>query len=118
MTTELTASNGSVQNSRETLVNDLKRVVVDADGLLKEVVSSSADQLAAARSKIEARLGEAKSRINDARITATSKASRAADATQDYVRDNPMKVFGVAALIGLLAAFLLSRRSSRQDDAG
>jgi len=111
MTTELTVSQGSVQNSRETLVNDLKRVVDDADGLLKEVVSSSADQLAAARSRFKTRLGEARSRLNAARIAATGKACSAVDATQDYVRDNPMKIIGVAALAGLLAAFFLSRRS-------
>lgn len=118
MTTELTVSQGSVQSSKEKLVNDLKRVVGDADVLLKEVVSSSADQLTAARSRIETRLGEAKTRLNDARIAAASKACSAAEATQDYVRDNPMKIIGVAALAGLLAAFLLSRRSFREDGAG
>ena len=118
MTTELTVSQGSVQSSRETLVNDLKRVVVDADGLLKEVVGSSADQLAAARLRIETSLAEARSRLKDARIAAIGKACSAADATQDYVRENPMKIIGVAALAGLLAAFLLSRRSFRQDGAG
>ena len=111
MTTELTLSQGSVQGSKEKLVNDLKRVVVDADGLLKEVVGSSADQLAAAGSRFKTRLGEARSRLDDARLAAKSKACSAAEATQDYVRDNPMKIIGVAALAGLLAAFLLSRRS-------
>ena len=105
MTTELTASQGSVQSSRKTLVNDLKRVVGDADGLLKEVVSSSADQLAAARSRIEATLG-------DARVAVKNRACSATKATNQYVRDNPMKTIGFAALAGLVAAFLLSRRSS------
>jgi ElaB/YqjD/DUF883 family membrane-anchored ribosome-binding protein len=93
MTTELAASQGSVQGSRDKLVNDFKRVVGDADVLLKEVVSSSADQLTAARSRI------------------ASKACSAMGATQDYVRDNPIKIVGVAALAGLLAAYFLSARA-------
>ena len=111
MTTELTVSRGSVQSSRDRLVNDLRRVVDDADVLLKEVVSSSADQFSAARSRIETRLGEARTRLHDARISATSQACSAAEATQVYVRDNPIKIIGVVALAGLLAAVFLSRRS-------
>ena len=116
MTTEFNVSQGSVHGSK-TLVNDLKRVVADADGLLKEVVGSTADQLAAARMRIVTRLGTARSSLNEARKAAIGKACSAADATQGYVRDNPVKIIGVAALTGLLVAFLLSRRSFRQSGA-
>lgn len=110
MTTELTISHRAVEARKQTLVKDIKGVVSDADDLLKEVAHSTAEEFAAARSKMGDKLNEARARLHDARILATRKACSAADATQAYVMENPMKVIGVAAAAGLLAAFLLSRR--------
>lgn len=110
MTTELIASRGTVQGTKENLVKDLKSVVADADDLLKEVANSTAEEFAAARMKFEAKLGAAKSRLNDARIAVARKAGSAADATNEYVRENPWKVVVGAAAVGLITAFLLRRR--------
>ena len=68
------------------------------------------NEFAAARTKVEARLGEVKTSFVDARTALTQKARWAADATNQYVRENPWKVIGIAALAGLIAAFLYSRR--------
>lgn len=76
---------------------------------LKEVANSTAEEFAAALTEIEGRLGEARSRLDDARIAVTEKAQGAADATQEYVRENPWKVLGVVAA-GLILGILLSRR--------
>lgn len=110
MNTELNASDGTVEGKKERLVKDLKSVVTDADGLLKEVANSTAEEFAVARTKIEGKLGEARSRLDDARIAVTEKAKSAADATHEYVRENPWKALGVAAAAGLIIGFLLSRR--------
>ena len=112
MTTELNANLGTIESKKDKLVTDLKGVVADADDLLKQVASSTTEEFVAARSRIEARLGEAISSLRVARIEATRKACHAADATHDYVRDNPWKILGIAAT-GLIAAFLLSRCSSK-----
>lgn len=110
MTTELIASEGSVRASRETLVRDLKRVVTDADDLVKQVASSSANEFATRRAGIEARLAEARSRINDLRVSAAESACKAADAANDYIRKNPWKAIGCGAVAGVIVAFLISRR--------
>ncbi|NTU65141.1 MAG: DUF883 domain-containing protein [Chloroflexi bacterium] len=88
MTTELITNRGTVQGSKEHLVKDLKSVVGDADDLLKAAVNSTAEGFVAARTKVEATLGEA----------------------NEYVRKNPWKIVGVAAAVGLATAFLLRRR--------
>ena len=106
MATELTA----IEGTKEKLVRDLRVVVADGDDLLKEVANSSVEQFAAVRAKVEARLGEAKSRLEDARIAVTGTAKDAAETTQEYVRENPWKVLGVAAAAGLVIGFVLSRR--------
>lgn len=110
MNTALTARHGTVEARKQTLVKDLKGVVGDAEDLLKEVANSTAEEFAAARMKVEARLGEARAGLDDARIAVTQKARFAADATNQYVRQNPWKVIGIAAAAGLIAALLYSRR--------
>jgi len=110
MNTEPNASQGTVEGMKEKLVRDLKSVASDGDNLVKEVANSTAEEIAAARTKIEGKLGEAKSKLDNARIAAAERARGAADATQEFVRENPWKALGVAAAAGLIIGFLLSRR--------
>jgi ElaB/YqjD/DUF883 family membrane-anchored ribosome-binding protein len=110
MTTELTPNYGPVGLRKEALVKDLKCVVDDADALLKEVVNSTAEEFVAARTKVEARLGEARSRLDDARTVVARSACAAADATQEYVTEHPWRVLGFAAAAGAVVCFLLDRR--------
>lgn len=110
MTTALNASQGALAGKKDTLVKDLKAVVADADELLKEVGRSTAGELAGARTSIEGRLGEARSKMVAARVVAAEKARHAADVTHEYVKDHPWRVLGISAAVGLVAGFLLRRR--------
>ena len=110
MTTELISNRGPLQASKETLLKDLKRVVSDADDLVKQVASSSAEELAARRAGVEEKMAEARSRINDLRVSATTSACKAADAASGYIRENPMKAIGCSAVAGIIVALLISRR--------
>lgn len=110
MTTELVASQGSVQASKDALVNDLKRVVGDADDLVKQMASSSAEEFAARRAGIEEKLAEARLRIKDLRTSAARSACKAADAATGYVRENPWKSISCGAVAGIIVALLVSRR--------
>ena len=107
MTTQL---GRTVEGMQDALVMDLKGIVVEADKLLNEVACATAEDFAAARSKIAEKLGDARSKLDHARTAVTKKAICAADATQEYVRDNPWQVLGVAAATGVIVGFLLTRR--------
>lgn len=107
---DLIQGHGTVEQLKDKLVRDLKSVGADADGLLKEVVSSTAEEFAAARTRIEGKLGEAKSRLDSSRLAVTEKARRSADATREYVVGNPWKVVGFAAAAGIIIGILVSRR--------
>lgn len=110
MTTELISNRGNLHASKETLLKDLKRVVNDADDLVKQVASSSADELAARRAGVEEKLAEARARINELRTSAARCACRAADAATGYIRENPLKAIGCGAVAGIIVALLISRR--------
>lgn len=110
MATELVSSEGSVPVSRETLLKDLKRVVADADDLVRQVASAGANEFATRRGEIEAKLADARSRINELRESAAHSACKAAGVADDYVRKNPWKAIGYGAVAGVIVAFLISRR--------
>jgi ElaB/YqjD/DUF883 family membrane-anchored ribosome-binding protein len=92
------------------LVKDLKSVVVDAEELLHEVTSSTAEEFASARAKMEAKLGNAMSRLDDARVAASQRVRGAADATRECVRESPWQALGIAAAAGLVVGCLIGRR--------
>lgn len=112
MTTELTASYRTFESKRNALVKHLKGVIRDADDLLKNVSDSTADEFNDVRTKTERLLFDARSRLEDARAIVTEGARDAADATQEYVRENPWKVVGAlgAVAAGLVIGFMLTRR--------
>jgi ElaB/YqjD/DUF883 family membrane-anchored ribosome-binding protein len=110
MNTELIAQQETVEGTKHKLVTDIGRVVDDADHLLKKVTTSTAEGWEAARTQVGAKLTEARSRLDDARIAVTDNARSVANSTHEYVEDNPWKVAGVALAVGLLIGVLASRR--------
>ena len=110
MTTETISNQGAVEGSKQALVRDLKNVVGDANALINNVATATTDELVMARTKLEARLAQAKTRLRDASSALTDKARGSVDATDEYVRNNPWKVLGVAAAAGVVIGAMLSRR--------
>ncbi len=110
MTNELAVSHGTVEDRKNALVKNAKNIVGDADDLLKQVANSTAEEFAAARTKIETSLVDVRSRLHDARIASTVKVCRAADATQVFIRENPWKLIGIAAAAALAIGMLANRR--------
>jgi ElaB/YqjD/DUF883 family membrane-anchored ribosome-binding protein len=110
MNLSLYRSHGVVERKKDRLVRDLKSVVADADDLLQEVGNSTAEEFAAARARVEDRLREARSRLDQARVAISRKAGDAVEATQEYARENPWKAFGIPAVAALVVFLLVSRR--------
>ncbi|MBN8454397.1 DUF883 family protein [Accumulibacter sp.] len=110
MDSEMIARPVAGENTRERLVKDIRSVVDDADQLLKEVADSSSQEISLARTRIRERLAEVRYRLGDARTVVAEKARGAADATHEYVADNPWQVLALAAAIGFLVGLFASRR--------
>lgn len=96
--------------SSERLMDDLKRLVADAESLLAQGADSALDQADAQsqdlRRKLQAHLREAQQKLGDLQHQAV-EAGKAADR---YVHDNPWTSIGVAAAVGLLIGALVARR--------
>ena len=110
MNTEFNAGEATVEGRKDILVKDVQAVVGDADALVKQVLTSTAGEITAARTRIETRLSDARASLDRAGHAVSARVSRAADCTQTYVSENPWKAIGVSAAAGLLIALLLRRR--------
>jgi ElaB/YqjD/DUF883 family membrane-anchored ribosome-binding protein len=100
----------NTQATTDQLVSDLKNVMTDAEALLKATSAQTGDRIQEVRAHAEQSLREARARLGEVEEQALRRAREMADATQEYVRDNPWRSVGVAAGVGLLLGMLISRR--------
>ncbi len=100
--------NGDVNTSK--LVEDLKVVMHDAEALLRATSNQTGEKLQEVRARAEESLRQAKVRLSQMEEEAMKRAREVAQATEEYVRENPWQSVGIAAGIGMLVGLLLSRR--------
>lgn len=100
----------STEVTTDQLVADLKTVMHDAEALLKATSAQTGEKIQEARARAEESLRQAKVRLTEIEQEALKRAREVADATEEYVRENPWQSVGIAAGVGLLLGLLLSRR--------
>ena len=98
-----------VEVSKEKLMQDLRMVVADAEELLRATAGQAGEKVSAARERIQENLTAAKVRLAAAQEAVADKARQAANATDEYVHDNPWKAVGIGAGVGLIIGMLISR---------
>jgi ElaB/YqjD/DUF883 family membrane-anchored ribosome-binding protein len=94
----------------ERLVEDLKTVMQDAEALLRATSAQTGEKIQEVRARAEESLRQARIRLTAVEEEALRRAREMADATEEYVRDNPWQSVGIAAGIGLVLGMLISRR--------
>lgn len=94
----------------ERFLVDLKTFVADAEVLLGQAKTLSGAGALAAREEFERRLEQAKRGYESARTVAIDQAHDYMDRTESYVRNEPWKAVGIAALAGAIVGVLLTRR--------
>ena len=100
----------SSMGSQEKLVNDIRAVIVDAEDMLLATADQTGDKIAQLRARVEARLKDARARLLAAEAVLVERTRAAAQATDDYVHDNPWQAVGIGAGVGFLVGFILGRR--------
>jgi ElaB/YqjD/DUF883 family membrane-anchored ribosome-binding protein len=102
------ATNAEVTTDQ--LLSDLKTVMNDAEALLRATSTQTGEKIQEVRALAEESLRQAKQRLSSLEDEALRRAREVADATDEYVRENPWQSVGIAAGVGLLVGLLLARR--------
>lgn len=95
---------------KDKLMGDLRVVIADAEELLRMTTDQASEGAANVRSRVQARMDQAKADLVHLQHAAVAKARAAGHATDELVHENPWKSMGIAAGIGLVMGLLISRR--------
>ena len=95
---------------KDKLLSDLRVVIADAEQLLRMTADQAGEIAAEVRSRVQARMNQAKADLVHLQEVAVVKAKAAGHAADEFVHDNPWKAIGIAAGAGMLLGLLISRR--------
>jgi ElaB/YqjD/DUF883 family membrane-anchored ribosome-binding protein len=101
----------TTQINTDKLFQDLQAVVRDAEALLKATAGQANEKVQEVRTRAEETIKQARASLDTVENLAVRRAKEMAGQAEDYVRDNPWQSVGIAAGVGLLLGFILSRRS-------
>lgn len=100
----------SSEVTTDQLVDDLKVVMRDAEALIRATSAQTGEKIQEVRARAEESLRQAKVRLVEVEEEALRRAREVAEATEEYVRDNPWQSLGIAAGVGLVLGILITRR--------
>ena len=89
---------------------DVQNVVSEAQELLKTVKDEGATQLDAVRGTMQEQYNAAREKFGEIQSSVTEGAKVAATSTDAYVRSNPWRAVGIAAVAGAVIGFLATRK--------
>ena len=100
--------NGGLKDFATGKINRFIENVEDLTHALKDV---DTPEITRVKAKVKIALAAAKSALADSADQVRSQARQVSKTTDDYVRDNPWQVVGIAALIGIAVGILANRRT-------
>lgn len=105
-----TSANQSEFESRvDPAVDELNRIVEQAEELLRQVGNESGEAAAAVRERVTQTLNQARAKLADSAVEAERIAEDMAERADRYVRSNPWQSVAIAALLGGAIALLVTR---------
>lgn len=107
---ETTAADDTTTPDAQRLARDMRKVVEDAEALLRHKVRDAGEGYAEARLRLEDSLKSAKERIVALEEEIAERVKDAGRATDRYVHDHPWESIGIGAAVGLALGVLIARR--------
>ena len=94
-------------------VDELNRIVDQAEALLRSLGQEGGDAAEAVRQRVTQTLNQAKAKLAATASDAEEVASNLADRADGFVRANPWQSVAIAALLGSVVTFLISKSLKR-----
>ena len=98
------------QASRDRLIEDFKKVIDDAEELLKVTAHETGGKIGAVRERAEENLRTARRKLDALEGDLINQTKAAAKATDVLVHENPWQAVAIAAAVGMLFGMLSGRR--------
>lgn len=93
----------------DVLSGEFRKFINDIEGLVKQTANLTGDELVLAREKLDQRVNEARGSVTTMSSDLARKASKSAAKANRKVHDEPWKVIGGAAALGLILGMLFAR---------
>jgi ElaB/YqjD/DUF883 family membrane-anchored ribosome-binding protein len=100
----------SNEQARTNMVDEFSAVLTEAEDMLQRAATETGERAKDLRSQVEAKLLNAKLRLQELQGQAIDRAKDTARATDDYVHDHPWQAIGIAAAVGVMVGLLMNRR--------
>jgi ElaB/YqjD/DUF883 family membrane-anchored ribosome-binding protein len=94
-------------------VDELNRIVSQAEKLLRDLEQQGGEAAGAVRERVTETLNQAKTRLAATAVEAEQVVEGIADRTDKYVRANPWQSVAIAALLGGAITLLITRLSRK-----
>ena len=111
---EKTAHKPESKNTVDPTVEELNRIVEQAESLLRSLSSQGGEAAEAVRDRVNQTLNQAKSRLAATASSAEEVVESLADRADGYVRSNPWQAVAFAALLGGVITLLITKSANRQ----
>jgi ElaB/YqjD/DUF883 family membrane-anchored ribosome-binding protein len=90
-------------------VEELNRIVTQAEALLQQLGEQTGDAADAVRERVTQTLNQAKAKLAATAVEAEQVAESVAQRADKYVRENPWQSVAIAALLGGAVTLLITR---------
>jgi ElaB/YqjD/DUF883 family membrane-anchored ribosome-binding protein len=94
-------------------VEDLNRIVEQAEALLRDLGNETGQAAEAVRDRVNETLQQARAKLAATAAEAEVVVESLADRADEYVRRNPWQSVAIAALLGGVMTYLITRTSRR-----
>lgn len=106
----MTQAAQQLADGKEKVAQGFRELIQGAEELLRSASTYSGEGAEAARAKLSAQVEKFKGVASSVEASAAEKYRLVSASTDGYVRDNPWKAVGIAALTGVVLGALISRR--------
>jgi ElaB/YqjD/DUF883 family membrane-anchored ribosome-binding protein len=103
----------SPDRHRRRVRRDVRKLIASSEDLLRSTASYTGAEVQEARLRLQQQLDAARSGVEDWRDSAAEALHRRYDETEEYVRDHPWRVAGMALGIAAIVSALMIGSSRR-----
>ncbi len=109
-----TASKSEPEITVDPAIEELNRIVEQAESLLRSLAAEGGETAEAVRERVSQTLHQAKSKLKATATNAEEVVESLADRADGYVRTNPWQAVAIAALLGGVLTLLVTKSANRQ----